>query len=200
MTNSTFFETPVNASLIYTEAEQAERGALGLPPTSPASRGLIDHSPFLGRPVVKKRAIRAPKVLNEAPDYPQPVSFSRGLRVDLEGGVTHLLISGTASVGPRGETLYPGDFRAQCWRTYRNITELLTSEGASWHDIVRCTCYLRDIERDYADFNAIRTEFFRALGLDPLPASTGIQARLCRSDLLVEIEAHAILERREGSR
>ena len=26
------------------------------------------------------------------------------------------------------------------------------------------------------------------IGLDPLPASTGIQARLCRSDLLVEIE------------
>ncbi len=198
MTKATFFETPVNAAFLYTEAEQAERKALGLPPAAPAPPGAIDPSPFLGRPAVRKRAIRAPQVLNEAPDYPQPVAFSRGLRVDLEMGVTHLLISGTASVGPRGETLHPGDFRAQCWRTYRNITELLTSEGASWHDVVRCTCYLRDIERDYADFNAIRTEFFQALGLDPLPASTGIQVRLCRSDLLVEIEAHAILERREA--
>ncbi len=33
------------------------------------------------------------------------------------------------------------------------------------------------------------------LGLDPLPASTGIQARICRSDLLVEIEAIAIVPR-----
>jgi enamine deaminase RidA (YjgF/YER057c/UK114 family) len=32
-----------------------------------------------------------------------------------------------------------------------------------------------------------------AVGLDPLPASTGMQARICRSDLLVEIEAIAIL-------
>lgn len=52
---------------------------------------------------------------------------------------------------------------------------------------------LRDIERDYSEFNSIRNEFFQALGLDPLPASTCIQARICRSDLLIEIEAIAIL-------
>lgn len=196
MSKATYFETPVIPGLAYSEAEQAERRALGLPPDVPAPRGLISTLAQLGRPVVRKRAIRAPAVLNEAPDYPQSVAFSRGVRVDLEGGVSHLLISGTASVGPNGDTLYPGDFRAQCWRTYRNITTLLKGEGASWHDVVRCSCYLRDIERDYADFNQIRTEFFSALGLDPLPASTGIQVRLCRSDLLVEIEAHAILEAR----
>jgi 2-iminobutanoate/2-iminopropanoate deaminase len=198
MTKETYFETPVRVDARYTEAEQAERRALGLPPDALAPRGLIDVLPKLGRKVVKKRAIRAPHVLNEAPDYPQSVSFSRGLRVELEGGVTHLFLSGTASVGASGETLHPGNFRAQCWRTYRNLTQLLESELATWHDVVRCTCYLRDIERDYADFNDIRTEFFQALGLDPLPASTGIQVRLCRSDLLVEIEAHAILENRGG--
>jgi len=198
MTKETYFETPVRVEARYSEAEQAERRALGLPPDAPAPRGLIDVLPKLGRKVVKKRAICAPHVLNEAPDYPQSVAFSRGLRVDLEGGLTHLFLSGTASVGADGSTLHPGDFRAQCWRTYRNNTRLLASEKATWHDVVRCTCYLRDIERDYADFNQIRTEFFQALGLDPLPASTGIQVRLCRSDLLVEIEAHAILERQGG--
>ena len=29
---------------------------------------------------------------------------------------------------------------------------------------------------------------------DPLPASTGIQVRLCRSDLLIEMEAFAIVK------
>ena len=53
----------------------------------------------------------------------------------------------------------------------------------------------RDIERDYKDFNEVRTAFFGWLGLDPLPASTGIQARLCREDLLVEIEAIAGMPR-----
>lgn len=92
-----------------------------------------------------------------------------------------------------GLTAHAGDFRAQLWRTYRNITALLAAEDATWHDIIRTTCYLRDIERDYRDFNEIRTAFFGWLGLDPLPASTGIQARLCREDLLVEIEAIAVV-------
>jgi len=58
--------------------------------------------------------------------------------------------------------------------------------------VVRTSCYLRDIERDYKDFNEIRTKFYNWLSLDPLPASTGIQARLCWETLLVEIEAIAI--------
>ena len=143
---------------------------------------------------IEKHAIRAGSVLNEAYDYEKPSSFTRGIRFDL-GDKTLLLISGTASINDAGETVHAGDFRAQLWRTYRNIAALLESEGATWHDIVRTTCYLRDIERDYKDFNEVRTAFFDWLGLDPLPASTGIQARLCREDLLVEIEAIAVVPR-----
>ncbi len=142
---------------------------------------------------VQKKAIVAPRVLNEAYDYPKPSSFSRGLRLDIKG-VTILLISGTASIDENGLTVHEGDFRAQTLRTYRNITELLAVEGATWKDVVRTTCYLRDIERDYAAFNEIRTQFFKEQGLDPLPASTGIQAILCRPDLLVEMEAMAIFD------
>jgi len=142
-----------------------------------------------------KRAIAAPEVLNEAYDYAKPSSFSRGLRLDFDG-MAALFISGTASVDEGGSTIHVGDFGAQCWRTYRNIDALLQSEGATWHDVVKTTCYLRDIERDYVQFNRIRTTFFHWLGLDPLPASVGVQARLCREDLLVEIEAIALLSKR----
>jgi enamine deaminase RidA (YjgF/YER057c/UK114 family) len=142
-------------------------------------------------PPLIKHAGSAPSVLNEAYRYERPSSFSRALSFEL-GGHRVLLISGTASVDEEGNTIHPGDFRAQCWRTYRNITALLEAEGMDWRDIIRTTCYLRDIERDYKDFNEVRTTFFQWLGLDPLPASTGIQARLCRDDLLVEIEAIAV--------
>jgi len=146
---------------------------------------------LMGAKAIEKRAVHAPDALNEACDYERPSSFSRGLRLDF-GNVAVLLISGTASVGAHGETLFPGDFRAQTRRTFANITALLESEGASWKDVVRTTCYLRDIERDYAAFNEERTAFYRERELDPLPASTGIQAILCRPDLLVEIEAVAV--------
>jgi 2-iminobutanoate/2-iminopropanoate deaminase len=146
-------------------------------------------------PVVK-RAITNHEVLNEAYNYGS--AFSRGLRIDLNG-LSIVLISGTASIDDAGNTVHVGDFRAQTRRTFSNITGLLASEGATWKDVVRTTCYLRDIERDYQAFNEERSAFYKKQGLDPLPASTGIQAILCRPDLLIEIEAIAMF-RRETSK
>jgi 2-iminobutanoate/2-iminopropanoate deaminase len=145
---------------------------------------------------VQKRAISEPRVLNEAYNYQRPSSFSRGMRIDLNG-VSILLISGTASIDEHGQTVHVGDFRAQCRRMFSNITGLLAAEGATWKDVVRTTYYLRDIDRDYREFNEERTAFYCAQGLDPLPASTGIQAKLCRPELLVEGEAIAIFNTRE---
>ncbi len=145
----------------------------------------IAHTP------IKKRAMTNHGVLNEAYAYAKPSSFSRGMRIDLNG-LTILLISGTASIDESGKSVHIGDFRAQMKRTLENITGLLESEGCTWHDIVRTSCYLRDIDRDYEAFNEERTAFFKAQGLDPLPASTGIEAKLCRPELLVEIEAIAM--------
>ena len=90
---------------------------------------------------VEKRAVTDLRVLNEAYDYGRPSSFSRGMRLDLNGLVV-LLISGTASIDESGETVHVGDFRAQCRRMFYNITGLLESEGATWHDVVRTTYYL----------------------------------------------------------
>ena len=143
---------------------------------------------------VSKKAMTALHVLNEAYDYERPSSFSRGMCIDL-GGLVVLLISGTASVDENGASVCVGDFRAQCRRMWENVTELLASEGATWHDVVRTTYYLRDIDRDYTDFNEERTAFYRELGLSPLPASTGIQAKLCRPELLVEMEAIVMFQR-----
>jgi len=141
---------------------------------------------------IAKRAVTNHGVLNEAFAYAKPSSFSRGMRIDLNG-LTILLISGTASIDENGVSVHIGDFRAQMRRTLANITGLLESEGgATWHDIVRTTCYLRDIDRDYDAFNEERTAFYKEQGLDPLPASTGIQAHLCRPELLIEIEAIAM--------
>jgi 2-iminobutanoate/2-iminopropanoate deaminase len=162
---------------------------------------MIDFSEVLetiAKAPVQKCAMTNHGVLNEAYAYAKPSSFARGMRIDLNG-LTILLTSGTASIDEHGASVHIGDFRAQLRRTYDNITGLLESEGCTWHDIVRTTCYLRDIDRDYDVFNEERTRFFAEQGLDPLPASTGIQAHLCRPELLIEIEAIAMF-RTEPSR
>src|SRR5215471_13253379 len=122
-------------------------------------------------PVVK-RAITNHDALNEAYDYGS--AFSRGMRIDLNG-LTILLISGTASIDERGRTVHVGDLRAQLRRTYENITKLLETEGATWHDIVRTTCYLRDIERDYQAFNEERTAFTENRNWIPCPRRPGFR-------------------------
>jgi enamine deaminase RidA (YjgF/YER057c/UK114 family) len=174
------------------EAERGEMMKLGILNAETKLQEYTLPEYYKKRPPIKKRAVQAPEVLNEAYTYsPRPSSFSRALCLEL-GDYRVLLISGTASVDEGGKSIHKGDFRAQCWRTYRNITELLKAEQMTWHDVVRTSCYLRDMSRDYKEFNEIRTAFFQWLDLEPLPASTGIQALICREDLLVEIEAIAL--------
>ncbi len=158
---------------------------------------IISAVESLARSPVQKRAITNHAVLNEAYAYGKPSSFSRGMRVDLNG-LTILLISGTASIDEHGKSIHIADLRRQVRRTFSNITALLAAEGSTWHDIVRTTCYLRDIDRDYEAFNEERTAFYISLELDPLPASTGIQALMCRPELLVEIEAIAMFRSNEA--
>ena len=140
---------------------------------------------------IAKTPIENQAVLNEAYDYPSKVSFVRGMRVELDGCVM-LLISGTASVNEHGQSVHPGDVKAQTRRTLTNIKGLLETEGADWHDVVRTTCYLADF-RTYDEFNEVRNAFYVEEALDPLPASTCVEARVCRPELLVEIEAIAMI-------
>jgi len=140
----------------------------------------------------KKTQVKEASFLNEAYEYETPVPFTRGMRVELPG-YSMILISGTASVDDQGRSIHVGDITAQSWRTFEDIEALLASEGADWHDVVRTTCYLRDMSRDYEPFNEVRHAFYLDRELEPFPASTGIQVTLCREDLLVEIEAMAIV-------
>jgi 2-iminobutanoate/2-iminopropanoate deaminase len=137
-----------------------------------------------------KKAIHAARVLNEPIEYQK--SFSRGMRVEM-GEYSMLFISGTSSIDEKGRTKHPGDFTAQAKRTFSNITALLASEGATWHDVVHTRCYLKDM-RNYTLFNEYRNYFYKQQKLLPFPASVCVEAGLCRPELLVEIETIAIIK------
>ncbi len=142
---------------------------------------------------MKKTAITELNALNEAYHYDKPSAFSRGMKVEM-GDVTFLYISGTASIDENGVSVHIGDFEKQTQRTYNNIKNLLASEGATWKDVIKTTVYIKDIDMDYDEFNKLRIKFFEEEGVNPYPASVGIQARLCRPELLIEMDAIAILK------
>jgi len=52
---------------------------------------------------------------------------------------------------------------------------LLSQCGMGFSDVVRTWIYLRDIDRDYDALNKARRQFFQRRGIDPRPASTGVQ-------------------------
>jgi len=120
-------------------------------------------------------------------------AFSRGTKVELDS-VKLLFISGTASVDSQGKSAHIGDFNAQVEHTYKNIVSLLEKEHAGLHDVVKFTVFLKNMD-DYDKFNKARDAFFEQSGLtrENFPASTCVEARLCREELLVEIEAIAIV-------
>ena len=142
---------------------------------------------------MKTKQISAPKVLNEAYHYDKPSGFSRGMKVDM-GAASMLFISGTASIDENGKTLHRDSFVLQTWRAFANVKALLESEGATWKDVVKTTIYIKDIEENYDDVNRIRIDFFKSVGIEVYPASVCVQATLCRPELLIEMDALAIVK------
>jgi 2-iminobutanoate/2-iminopropanoate deaminase len=143
-------------------------------------------------PIVKE-PLHVPESMCEAYDYDAPSAFSRGMTVSI-GGARLVFVSGTASVGPRGESLYPGDFAAQARRAFENARAVLQSAGGEWKDVVKITIFIKDIARYYGDFNRVRCDYFREMNVMPYPASTCVEAKLCRDDLLVEMEMIAVIK------
>lgn len=67
------------------------------------------------------------------------------------------------------------DYAAQTTQVFDKAEVLLESLGLTFKDVVRTWLYLPEMERDYDDLNRVRSAFFDRVGVERLPASTGIQ-------------------------
>ena len=68
-----------------------------------------------------------------------------------------------------------GDAFAQAINMFEAAEGLLQQCGMGFRDVVRTWIHLRDIDRDYDALNRARREFFQRRGVEPMPASTGVQ-------------------------
>ncbi len=97
-----------------------------------------------------------------------------------------LFTSGQIPLKPGGE-LETGDIRAQTRQVLENLKAVLEAGGSSLSQVVKCTCFLADMN-DFGAMNEVYGSFFVS---EPPARSTVEVARLPR-DVLVEIEAVAL--------
>jgi enamine deaminase RidA (YjgF/YER057c/UK114 family) len=98
-------------------------------------------------------------------------------------------VSGQTALDADDNVVGPGDFDVQLRQTFRNLETTLARCGTSLEHVLKLTAYFKRIDEDYAAFARIRREVLRA----PFPASTGVRADLILPDLLIEIDAVAVV-------
>lgn len=125
------------------------------------------------------------KNIRSGAPWENEVGYCRAVRVG-----SHIMVSGTAPVGPNGELVGEGDAYAQAHRCIEIIARALDEAGAGLRDVVRTHMYVTDIEL-WPEFARAHREAFG----DVLPATTMVEvSRLIDAGMLIEIEADAVLE------
>ncbi len=113
-----------------------------------------------------------------------PAGYSHAVKV---GGTVY--VSGQVAVAPDGSLVGLDDAALQVEQVYSNLKAVLTAAGASLRDVVKVTTFLTRPE----DIPALRDARERHLSDAPPASSMVVVSRLARPELLVEIEAVAVI-------
>ncbi len=115
--------------------------------------------------------------------------YSHTVRVKLDSA-TMLLVSGQVALDKQGNVVGWGDAPKQFEQVFANIKSLVEEAGGTMSQVVKLNYYLLDM----AQLPQLRAVRDRYINTAAPPASTAVQvSRLFRDELLVEIEAMAVI-------
>jgi enamine deaminase RidA (YjgF/YER057c/UK114 family) len=116
-----------------------------------------------------------------APKYGS--AFSRAMEIE-SGGKRRLLVSGTASIAPDGQSVWQNDISRQVETTMEVIEAILKSRGMKFSDITRATAYFK------YPLDVVAFEEWQIRHNVSVPV-VSVHCDICRKDLLFELEVDA---------
>ncbi|WP_341526485.1 Rid family detoxifying hydrolase [Nostoc sp. UHCC 0302] len=101
-----------------------------------------------------------------------------------------VFIAGQIAIDPRlGDVVYTDDVKKQAEQVLANLEAILTAAGATFQDVVKTTVFLANMN-DFAAVNAVYAKYFPE---DTAPARACVQVSRLPKDVLVEIDAIAVI-------
>lgn len=129
------------------------------------------------------------------PDVSRPMTAIQRMDPPAPGGPPYsgvvvagpfVFVSGQVGRDPKDGTV-PAGVKAQTRNVLAHIEAKLSKAGCGLKDVVKATVFLADI-RAFDEMN----EVYRGAFAPDFPARSTVEARLARSELLVEIEVVAV--------
>ena len=105
--------------------------------------------------------------------------YSQAVRYD-----NLLFMSGQIPLDPESGEVVEGNIEVQTRRVLENLKAILEAGGMELHHVLKCTCFLKNME-DFSAFNTVYSEYFS----DILPARETVEVSRLPKDVLVEISA-----------
>lgn len=121
-----------------------------------------------------------------------PKGYSHSVEIDLVN-CKMLIISGQVALDHKGSLIGKDDLARQTEQVFLNIRNIVSASGGTMDDLVKIGVYMTDITRVQV-FRDIRDRFINPQA--PPTSSLVEVSKLFRDDLLIEIEATAIIPKK----
>jgi 2-iminobutanoate/2-iminopropanoate deaminase len=118
-----------------------------------------------------------------------PKGYSQAAVIDL-GNCKMMILSGQVALDPQGNLIGKDDAGKQAEQVFLNIQHIIESAGGTMDNVVKLGYFITDV----AQIQTIRNVRDKFINTKTPPASTLVQVnKLFRNDILIEIEATAII-------
>jgi 2-iminobutanoate/2-iminopropanoate deaminase len=120
------------------------------------------------------------KKIIETPNAPQAIGpYSQAIRYG-----NFLFVSGQIAIDPQTANIIEGDIEAQTEQILKNIAAIIEAADMSLQNVVKCTCFLKDMN-NFVRFNGVYEKYFGEI----LPARETVEVSRLPKDVLVEVSA-----------